>query len=191
MTSDLGPLIEQGHRHSHRFEFDNAHWRFEGDPAFADANGDLSEWIMLAGVLARSDAWEDRVRARAILQAVRPTLPDAFPVIYETEESPNLRRSWAGPVEIPDPAYRSRAEHVWVAHPDHDLLVALLPEYQALWDAYTEQWGGAARRTFAVAPVDGVQVHSLYRPDTTADEILLSTRQLHGMPAAGLPERLR
>lgn len=78
-----------------------------------------------------SDHWEDRIRAELLRQHRRVTLPDQFPCIYETEDSPNQQRSSAH--------FRL---HAWVKSSDISLLHAVLDCYQELWDCYTSQWGG-------------------------------------------------
>lgn len=130
-------------------------------------------------VLASSPHWEDRVRAEVLRQRLRVTLPDQFPCIYETADSPNQRRH-------PNPQ-----PHPWVISPDLDMLTALLPDYQDLWDSYTSQWGDDSRRTFAVGRLDGLKPHGVYRPGTTPEQVIGSTMLTHERMYHRAPERLR
>jgi hypothetical protein len=125
---------------------------------------------------ATSPCWEDRVRAAYLMKHIEVTLPDGFICLYETADSPNHSRNIV------------RRDDPWVVSPDADMLTALLPEYQWMWDGYTAKWGSGARRTFAVGPLDGVPAYQVYRPGTTVEDVLLSTARRHGLP---LPERLR
>lgn len=129
--------------------------------------------------LASSPHWEDRVRAEVLRQRLRVSLPDQFPCIYETVDSPNRQRHLT-----PQP-------HPWVISPDLEMLTSLLPDYQELWDSYTSQWGDSARRTFAVGRLDGLKPNGVYRPGTTPEQVIGSTMLTHEDMYRRAPERLR
>lgn len=134
--------------------------RLRDDPAM---QGTGLQRLERLPALFTSDDWRDRVRAGAILASLkdRVTLPGPFPAIMETADS----------------AFRE--SRVWVAHPDVTVLVDVLPEYQAMWDGYTAQWGPAARREFVVVHVENVSVASLIREECGPDDILRSAAATH------------
>lgn len=139
---------------------------YAADPAIANATlADLS-------YLVASPHWQDRVRAEVLRRAVRVTMPDQFPCLYESD------------------ARADRKPIVWVASPDIAMLEALLPDYQALWDSHTDQWGPSHRRTFAVGLLDGVAATGIQRPGTTPEEVLVHTMVVHEMYGRA-PERLK
>ena len=109
---------------------------------------------------------------------IRVTLPDGFPVIVETAESPNKQRDLH-----PQP-------HPWVVSPDIEMLHELLPDYQELWDGYTSQWGASSRRAFAVTRMDGLSPNGVYRPGTTPAQVIGYTMLRHEMYGRAL-ERLK
>lgn len=127
-----------------------------------------------------SGHWEDRIRAELLRQHRRVTLPDQFPCIYETEDSPNQQRSSAH--------FRL---HAWVKSSDISLLQAVLDCYQELWDCYTSQWGAGARRTFAVGLHDGLDPHGVYRPGATPAQVIGSTMLTHPDMYRRASERLK
>lgn len=131
--------------------------------------------------LASSPDWEDRVRAEVLRQRLRITLPDQFPCIYETVDSPSRSGS----------AHLKPHPHPWVKSPDITMLEALLSDYQELWDAYTSQWGLTSRRTFAVGRLDGLSPGGLFRPGTTPEQVIGSTMLTHTDMYRRAPERLR
>ncbi|WP_277209200.1 hypothetical protein [Isoptericola croceus] len=165
----------------HRYDPSHGARKFAGEPTL---DGSPVERAARLPAMIESHDWADRVRAAAILESLRSdlTLPDGFPVIVEVSSSPNLVR-WPRPEYVP-------ARHVWVAHPDVEVLRGLLDDYQAMWDGYTAQWGPNARRLFTVAGVDGVSAGGLYRPEASPDDVLRQTAQVHGMQR-WLPQRLR
>lgn len=138
-----------------------------------------AEALAQAAELARSPRWEDRVHAHQIVKATEVTLPDGFPCIFETADSPRRRGLRAEP-------------RAWVVSPDLGLLHALLPDYQELWDAYTSQWGPDSRRVFAVGTLDGLSPARVYEPGTTVEDVIGATLQTHGHEMYHrAPERLR
>lgn len=164
---------------NHRYEFDR--WgRFDGD-----AVEDMS-WDDI-GALARSEDWQDRVRAKQLQESLIIRLPDQFPCIYETPDSPNLQR-------YPDTGVHRETNDMraWVVSPDEDMLNELLPDYQGLWDHHilecNSHWGPSSRRTFAVGKLDRLRPSSLYRPGTTAVQVLRATIATHSFR---VPEFLR
>ncbi|QHB37798.1 hypothetical protein I5G63_gp057 [Mycobacterium phage Imvubu] len=163
---------------SHRYDTDGLAWYWRGDIV---ADMDVTD----LRALAMSDDWQDRVRAEHLRSRLRFVLPPGFPCIVEVFESPNLNRDPRS-ARVYQPA-----EHVWVKSPDLGMLTELLPEYQAMWDDYTQvmhpHWGEDSRRVFAVNHVDGVKANGVYRVGTHADDVLRCTANLHGMR---LPQRL-
>lgn len=159
-------IYEPGACDSHRgFDF-GRYGRFDGDPVTCMSLDDVPR-------LAASADWRDRVRAEQIIQTDKVFLPDGFPCIFETEDSPNQNRS-------PRTKHRSSmAYRAWVVSPDEDMLKELLPDYQALWDHHVlvdnAHWGPGARRTFAVGRANELRPQSMYRPGTTALQVLQST----------------
>ena len=141
--------------------------------------------------LAASDDWRDRIRAEQVRAATKITLPDGFPCIYETADSPSQKRSSGIGGTPMTPSDSTSRPYPWVVSPDLDMLTELLPEYQAMWDDYTEVmhpwWGPDSRRTFAVGHLDGLRATGVYRVGTTVDEVLRQTASLHGLR---LPARL-
>ncbi|BBX82235.1 hypothetical protein [Mycolicibacterium aubagnense] len=148
---------------------------------FDGFSADLSDedGVSLIAVLAASPRWEDRVRAEVLRRRSKITLPDQFPCIYQTPDSPN-RAGSKNPQPTP-----------WVVSPDIAMLTSLLPDYQELWDSYTSRWGPGARRTFAVGRLDGLPTHNVYRPGTTPAQVLHSTLLTHSAMYTRAPERLR
>lgn len=157
---------------NHRFDMSRP-WGWNGDVATDMGHADILG-------LTLSDRWEDRVRAAYLLRNRPVYLPGEFPCIYEVADSPNQVRN--GALGRP---------HAWVVSPDLDMLTALLPEYQAMWDDYVlvmhPWWGDTARRVFAVGHLPHLEPHQLYRPGTTVDDVLRLTANLHGMR---MPARL-
>lgn len=130
--------------------------------------------------LAVSPDWQDRVRAEILRRDISITLPDGFPCIYETADSPNNSKSLN---PRPQP---------WVVSPDTEMLHRLLPDYQELWDSYTSQWGSGSRRIFAVGLLDGVAPNRVHRPGTTPETVIGSTLLTHEAAMyATAPERLK
>lgn len=129
--------------------------------------------------LSKSPHWQDRIRAEYLRHHRRVTLPDQFPCIYETPDSPNR----AG-TPMPD-------GFAWVTSPDEDLLHAVLADYQELWDCYTSQWGPNRRRIFEVGKLDGLSPHGVYRPGTTPEQVLATTMLLHEEMYRRAPLRIR
>lgn len=172
-------IYEPGACDSHRgFDF-GRYGRFDGDPVTCMSLDDVPR-------LAASADWRDRVRAEQIIQTDKVFLPDGFPCIFETEDSPNQNRS-------PRTKHRSSmAYRAWVVSPDEDMLKELLPDYQALWDddilVRNAHWGPSARRLFAVGTLDGLLPSSVYRPGTTPVQVLRATIALHTFR---VPEFLR
>lgn len=123
---------------------------FRGDVVLESDIDDLA-------ALAASESWEDRIRAEVLRNRLTITLPDQFPCLYETPDS--RRRTDHRP-------------HPWVASPDMDMLVELLPDYQELWDRYTARRGLSHRRIFAVGRLDGIPPYRLYRPGVTAANVI-------------------
>lgn len=155
-----------------------------GEYDVRDRDGWRKDSVVRAGIedlaaLAHSSCWEDRVRAAVLLDRIEVTLPDQFPCLYEPAESP--RRSGA---------LRSQP-FVWVASPDIDMLRALLPDYQELWDSYNAQWGPNSQQTFVVGRLDGVSPRGVYRPGATPEQVIGSTMLTHGDLYGRAPERLR
>jgi hypothetical protein len=148
---------------------------------FANYRGDTVSEATVRNLadLATSEHWEDRIRAEVLRERIEIRLPDQFPCIYETADSPS-RAGLAHP--RPNP---------WVISPDIDMLHALLDDYQELWDAYTSQWGEKSRRTFAVGRLDGLKPHGVYRPGTTPEQVIGSTMLTHTDMYGRAPERLR
>lgn len=129
--------------------------------------------------LMASDNWEDRIRAEILRSRLSPTLPDQFPCIYETADSPSHSR------------HLNKRPHPWVVSPDIDMLQALLPDYQELWDSYTARWGESARRTMTVGRLDGLSPRGVYRPGATPAQVIGTTMLTHTDMCAKAPERLR
>lgn len=182
VTSGLGPLVWNGTGGHNPISFGidvNAHNRFHEDPAL---QGTDQERVNRLPILARSDDWQDRIRAQIIIDSLVLSPPDDLPVIYETEDSPYQQRYASKTFP-----YRA-SQHVWVIHPNPAVLEEVLPGYQALWDAGR---GERHRRKFAIGLVPGSSIRRMLLPTTTADEILTSTQQQHQLPQSALPERLR
>jgi hypothetical protein len=177
MGMSADPVYDASPHGRPRYDYSVNAGRFRADPAMA---GDRAERAARLPELIVSPHWQDRVRAEAIIESLRVTLPDDFPCIVEAEWSPNLRdgQSLSSPYRL--------SQHVWVAHPDDDLLHDLLPEYQAMWDACVTM--PRFRRVFAIARVSGVDVGYLRLPDSIVDDILRDTSTTHRLP---LPARLR
>lgn len=114
--------------------------------------------------LMESPHWQDRVRAAELMRRIKPTLPDQFPVIYERADSPSNNRDG-----VPNPHAR---EFHWVKHPIIGVLHDTLAQYQAIWDAYTDQWGPGSRRLFAVGLRDQVSPYRVFRPEATTQDVL-------------------
>lgn len=131
--------------------------------------------------LASSPDWEDRIRAEVLRSSLSITLPDQFPCIYETADSPNHMRHRA----------KLAKPFAWVVSPDFDLLNAVLADYQELWDGYTAQWGPSARRTMAIGRLDGLSTHGVYRPGTTPEQVLGRTMLTHSDMYRHASERLK
>lgn len=129
--------------------------------------------------LADSPHWEDRIRAEVLRRNLAIRLPDQFPCIYETADSPTKS------------AHMHKRPTAWVISPDLDMLRALLDDYQELWDAYTSQWGATSRRTFAVGRLDGLTPHGVYGPGTTPEQVIGATMLTHSDMYARATERLR
>lgn len=146
---------------------------FRGDPVACQSLNEIAHFLT-------SDHWEDRIRAELLRQQRSVTLPDQFPCIYETEDSPNQRRSGAH--------FRL---HAWVKSPDISLLRAVLDDYQELWDGYPAQWGPGARRTFAVGLHDGLSPYGVYRPGATPAQVIGSTMLTHPDMYRWASERLK
>lgn len=155
-----------------RYDVSTPRYGFDSDPVAAAGVTELAR-------LATSPHWQDRVRAEVLRQEVKITLPDAFPCIYETADSPTQ----AG-LKYPRPK-------PWVVSPDIEMLTALLPDYQELWDSYTSQWGPGSRRLFAVGRLDGLSPRGVYRPGTTPERVIGSTMLTHTGLYGRAPERLR
>lgn len=128
--------------------------------------------------LARSPHWEDRIRAEHLRDRTTITLPDQFPCIFETPDSPNR-----ADLKYQFPFAR-------VVSPDMDMLVELLPDYQELWDSHTSQWGPGSRRIMAVGRLDGLSPRGVYRPGTAPSQVIGHTMQVHNMYRRA-PERLK
>ena len=157
---------------THQFKTDfNAN--YTDDPVNAMGIDDLA-------VLAASPNWEDRVRAQVLHNRVKITLPDQFPCIYETPDSPSGMRFG-----------RNYRLHAWVISPDIDMLHTLLPDYQEVWDAYHSQWGPSSRRLMAVGRADGLAPHSVYRPGTTPDQVISNTLLTHDGMYHLMPDRFK
>lgn len=170
-TRDLAYTPSPAGLDTSKYDVSRDSW-FAGDPVFAFCVDDLA-------VLATSDHWEDRVRAEVLRRRLTITLPDQFPCIYETSDSPNQSR------------HKHKRPKPWIISPDIDMLHALLPGYQELWDNYTSQWGPGSRRTFAVGRLDGMTPHGVYRPGTTPEQVIGSTMLTHSDMYRRQPERLR
>lgn len=138
------------------------------------ANDPVSELgIRDIAILSESPHWEDRIRAELIRDRRDSiALPDGFPAIYETQESPSLNR--------PRVLHYRPARHSWVVSPDIEMLTELLPLYQTVWDNYTSQWTPDARRTFAVGRLDGLSTHGVYMPGATPADVIAQTFLTHG-----------
>ncbi len=158
-------------RDNHRYKV--REWYYASDPVLNVAQlADLP-------ALAASPNWEDRVRAEVLRQRSKLTLPDQFPVLYETPDSPNQ----AG--------HTHKRPKPWVISPDIEMLEALLERYQELWDAYTSQWGPQSRRLFTVGRLDGMTPHGVYRPGSTPEQVLGQTMLTHDGMYARAPKRLK
>lgn len=152
--------------------YDASEWRsFRDDPVRAATVDDLA-------VLSRSPRWEDRVRAEVLRRHIEVTLPDGFPCLYERADSPTRQR-----VLNPQPS-------PWVVSPDVEMLQALLPDYQRLWDSHTSQWGPESRRVFAVGLMDGLSPSGMYVPGSTPDDVIVATCLTHGLRGRA-PQDLR
>lgn len=154
--------------------------RYDVDEARAFA-GDQVAYATLTDLpdLASSPHWEDRVRAEVLRERTKIVLPDQFPCIYETADSPHQ----AG-VKYPKPS-------PWVVSPDIDMLTELLPTYQEAWDAYTAQWGEKSRRTFAVGRLDGLSTRGVYLPGTTPEQVMGHTMLVHTGIYRHAPEHIK
>lgn len=143
--------------------------RLSTDPVM---QGTLVERMGRVPALLQSPHWRDRVRAQFIIASAQDSipLPDAFPAIVMRGDSPFLMGLC--------PTFPQ--DNVWVAHPDRNVLDAVLPEYQAMWDSHTAQWGPNARRVFCVMLLDGVEISRLHRAESGPDEILRSAANAHG-----------
>ncbi len=129
--------------------------------------------------LSRSTHWEDRVRAELLRDNYEIVLPDGFPCLFETPNSPKQS------------GHQHPKPKPWVVSPDIAMLEALLPDYQELWDSYTSQWGPDRRRVFAVGRLDGLSTSGIYRPGTTPEQVIGSTMLTHTDMYRRAPERLR
>lgn len=118
--------------------------------------------------LAHSPHWTDRIRAEVLREHTTITLPDQFPCLYETPDSPSQSR------------HKYPAPNPWVASPDIDMLHELLPDYQQMWDAYTSQWGPQSRHTFTVGRLNGLSPRGVYRPGTTPAHVIGHTMLIQG-----------
>lgn len=145
---------------------------FSDDPVAYATLSDIAD-------LAASPHWEDRIRAEVLRERTKITLPDQFPCIYETADSPRK----AG--------HKYPAPSAWVVSPDIDMLTALLPLYQEVWDAYTSQWGPNSRRTFAVGHLDGLSPRGVYLPGTTVEQVMGRTMQTHTDFYRRAPEHIK
>ena len=145
---------------------------YSEDPVDGMSLGDLPR-------LTASPDWEDRVRAQVLLGRRHVKLPDQFPCIHETPDSPSHR------------GHVPRALFAWVISPDIEMLRALLPVYQELWDAYTSQWGPSSRRTLAVGRLDGLDPQRVYRPGTTPAQVIGHALLVHDGMYQRAPEHLK
>lgn len=159
--------------------------RFDDDPAIAEGNSyaAVGDAVDMASRLLSSPAWEDRVRASAILHMAQRgvTLPDAFPCIVEDDDSPRFTAD-----NFKAPAANHR---VWAAHHRREVLEQALPDLQATFDRYTEKWGPGSRRLFVLELVDNVPPNWVYTADSTADDIVTHIAGLIGIKRH-LPARL-
>ena len=155
-----------------------ARYDVDEDRAFA---GDQVAYATLADLpdLAASPHWEDRVRAEVLRERTKIVLPDQFPCIYETADSPTKAD------------HKYPAPSAWVVSPDVDMLTRLLPIYQEAWDAYTSQWGPQSRRTFAVGALDGLSPRSVYLPGTTIEQVMAQTMYTHTGIYQRAPEHIK
>lgn len=155
------PITYSGPRQGSTYE--TSPRNYPADPVLADADaGDLA-------ALMSSPHWEDRIRARVLADRLTEqiTMPAGFPCIVEPEDSPRRAQ-----------VLRPQAL-IWVASPDEDMLTELLPLYQELWDGYHSQWSSPGR-VFRLDHRDDVTTSKIYRPGTTAAQVLLATVDLHG-----------
>lgn len=144
--------------HTYALRFRDA---FTADPVVRLGIDDLPS-------LATSPHWPDRVRAELLREQLSVTLPDQFPCLYETPDSPSQsRRKYPAP-------------NPWVVSPDIDMLHLLLADYQQMWDAYTDQWGPASRRIFTVGRLDGLSPGQVYRPGATPADVIGHTMTVQG-----------
>lgn len=165
------PGIDQGRYDMGDFELRYGK-SFASDPVGSATVEDLAALMV-------SPNWEDRLRAEIVRARINVTLPDDFPCIYETPDSPHRSGT-----KDPEP-------NPWVVSPDIDMLTTLLPLYQELWDSYTNQWGPDSRRTFAVGRLDGLSVRGVYRPGATPEQVIGSTMLTHSRMYGTAPEHLR
>ena len=134
-----------------------------------------------ATMLSLSTNWEDRIRAAAMRNSmITPvTLPDGFPCIYEPASSPHNKGR-----------LRPR-DHAWVKSADKAMLEELLPLYRELWAAYESGWPQATRRRFEIGALNGLSPYGVYRPGTTAAEVIGETMLTHTGMYATAPEHLK
>lgn len=143
-----------------------------GDYRLDERMAFVEDWVSQTSLpdlahLATSPHWEDRLRAEILRSRSRISLPDGFPCIYETPDSPSQER-----LLHPRPK-------AWVVSPDESMLTELLPVYQELWDHHTAQWGQTSRRVFALGHLDGLSPRRVYRPGTTVAQVIGGTMLLH------------
>lgn len=167
---------------NHRYSMDSVNTlrRYSVDEQIQNAAHAGLPHVEIA-VLAQSPHWKDRVRAAAVRASLYEeiTLPDGFPCIYEPANSPRMAR-----VLSPRP-------QAWVVSPDEGMLRELLPLYRELWGAYESQWPTSPNRHFEVGHLDGLSPNGVYRPGTTAADVIGATMITHDGIYARAPEHLR
>lgn len=181
MAPDIGYTPTHQPSYTYDLGTSNIARRFRTDPIITDAMTHLDVDAIFEEVarLSVAEDWQDRVRAEALREAAHEsiTLPDQFPCIYDVNSHHRI------------PSYRA-----WVVSADADMLEALLPLYQELWDAYKSQWPekpADERMTFAVGAMDGLSPRGVYFPGTTAEEVIGKTMLVHEGMYRLAPEHLR